>query len=45
MIELIKFFSLLVFIWAIGYISEKQHDDIKDEIKKINDKINQLIKD
>ncbi len=42
---LILFLLLIVVIWAVGYIGEKQHDDIKEEIKKLNDKINQLIKD
>lgn len=42
---LILFLLLIVVIWAVGYIAEKQHDDIKEEIKKLNDKINQLIKD
>jgi len=45
MIELIMFLLLIVTIWAVGYISEKQHDDIKKEIKKLNDKIDKLIKD
>ena len=45
MIELILFLLLIVFIWTIGYISEKQHDDIKEEIKKLNDKIDKLNKD
>lgn len=45
MVELIKFFTVLVFILAIGHILEKQHDDIKEEIKKLNDKIDQLKKD
>lgn len=45
MIELIMFLLLIVVIWAVGYISEKQRDDIKEEIKKLNDNINQLIKD
>ena len=48
MIELILFLLLIIVIWAVGYIcyiSEKQHDDIKEEIKKLNDNINQLIKD
>lgn len=43
MIELIMFLLLIVVIWAVGYvsyISEKQHDDIKEEIKKLNDNIN-----
>lgn len=44
MIELIEFLCLLVFIWAVGYISEKQHDDIKKEIKELNDKIDRLNK-
>lgn len=42
---IILFLLLIVVIWAIGYISEKQHNDIKEEIKKLNDKINQLKKD
>ncbi len=42
---LILFVLLIVVIWVVGYISEKQHDDIKEEIKKINDRIDQLIKD
>ena len=41
----ILFLLLIVVIWAVGYIGEKQHDDIKEEIKKLNDKINQLIED
>lgn len=45
MIELINSMLLVVFILLVGYISEKQHDDIKEEIKKLNDKINQLKKD
>lgn len=45
MIELIIFLLLIVAIWVDSYISEKQHDDIKEEIKKLNDKINQLKKD
>lgn len=44
MIELINTMLLIVFIWVVGYISEKQHDDIKKEIKKLNDKIDQLKK-
>lgn len=43
--EVILFLLLIVFIWSVGYISEKQHEDIKEEIKKLNDKINQLKKD
>ena len=42
---LILFVLLIVVIWVVGYIGEKQHDDIKEEIKKLNDKINQLTKD
>ena len=42
---LILFLLLIVVIWTVSYIAEKQHDDIKEEIKKLNDKINQLIKD
>ena len=48
MIELIMFLLLIVVIWAVGYvsyISEKQHDDIKEEIKKLNDNINQFKKE
>lgn len=45
MIELIILLLLLVYIWAVGYIGEKQHDDIKEEIKKLNDKIDKLKKD
>lgn len=48
MIELIMFLLLIVAIWAVGYvsyISEKQRDDIKEEIKKLNDNINQIKKD
>ena len=44
MIELINLLLLLGFILAVGYISEKQHDYIKEEIKKLNDKIDQLKK-
>ena len=43
--QIILFLLLIIFIWTVGYISEKQHDDIKEEIKKLNDKINQLKKD
>lgn len=39
---IILFLLLIVVIWAVGYINEKQHDDIKEKIKKLNDKINQL---
>lgn len=42
---LILFVLLIVVIWVVGYIGEKQYDDIKEEIKKLNDKINQLTKD
>ena len=45
MIELINLLLILIFILCVGYISEKQHDDIKEEIKKLNDKVNQLKKD
>lgn len=45
--ELITIFLLLcVVIWTVGYIGEKQHDDIKDEIEELNiklDKINHKI--
>ena len=39
------FLLLVVTICTVGYISQAQHDDIKEEIKKLNDKINQLKKD
>lgn len=42
---LILFLLLIVVIWSVGYIAEKQHDDIKEEIKKLNDNINQIKKD
>ena len=44
---MIELFLLLIVIimWTVGYIGEKQHDDIKEEIKKLNDKIDQLKKD
>lgn len=42
--EIILIIILLVLTWLVGYISEKQHDDIKEEIKKLNDKINKLKK-
>lgn len=37
MIELIMFLLLIVTIWTVGYISQQQHDDIKEEIKKLNE--------
>jgi len=43
--ELIMFLLLIVVLLTVGYIGEKQHDSIKEEIKKLNDKINQLIND
>lgn len=43
--ELINFWSFIFIILLVGYISEKQHNDIKEEIKKLNDKINKLKKD
>lgn len=42
--ELIMFLLLLVFILSISYIGEKQHDNIREKIKKLNDKIDQLNK-
>jgi len=30
------FLLLCVVIWTVGYIGEKQYDDIKDEIEKLN---------
>lgn len=40
------FLLLCAVIWTVGYIGEKQHDDIKDEIEELNiklDKINHKI--